>query len=247
MSRILRHLLALPFRIMPKSIRYRLIQTILTAESKSAPADALRAFFQIDDHLIWCINNAAVQYENGIHVKHRLMDYHDFFVDRIQPNEKVMDLGCGYGAVANSVASRSGAQVTGIDLNPKNIAQAKTNYNLPNLAFIEGDVFKDLPNETFDTIVFSNVLEHIEHRVKFLTTVQKQLNPKRWLIRVPMFNRDWRVPLRQELGITYFSDGTHFTEYTRESFEQEMQAAQLTIAHIQINWGEIWAEVKHHA
>lgn len=247
MSRIFRHLLALPVRLLPTSVRYRLVQIILTAEAKSNPADALRAFFQIDDHLTWCINNATVEYENGIHVKHRLMHYHDFFVDRIQPDEKVMDLGCGYGAVANSVASRTGAQVTGIDLNQKNITQAKTSYALPNLTFIEGDVFKDLPNETFDTIVFSNVLEHIEHRVDFLTTVQKQLNPTRWLIRVPMFNRDWRVPLRKELGITYFSDGTHFTEYTRDSFEQEMQAAQLTITHLQINWGEIWAEVKYHA
>jgi 2-polyprenyl-3-methyl-5-hydroxy-6-metoxy-1,4-benzoquinol methylase len=247
MIRIFRHLFALPFRFLPGAIRYRLIQIILTAEGKRPPKDALRALFKIDDHLTWCINNATVEYANGIHVKHRLMKYHDFFVDRILPNEKVMDLGCGYGAVAHSVASRTGAQVTGIDLNPKNIAQAKANYKLANLTFIEGDVFKDLPNETFDTIVFSNVLEHIEHRVDFLTTVQEQLTPKRWLIRVPMFNRDWRVPLRQELGITYFSDGTHFTEYTRESFEQEMQEAQLTITHIQINWGEIWAEVKNNA
>ena len=232
---------------MPHTLRYRLMQIILTAESKQSPGNALRGLFHIDDHLTWCINNAAVQYENGIHVKHRLMLYHDFFVDRIQSTEKVIDLGCGYGAVAHSIASRTGAQVTGIDLNSKNIAQAQASYNLPNLTFIEGDVFKDLPDETFDTIVFSNVLEHIEHRVDFLTTVQQNLKPTRWLIRVPMYNRDWRVPLRQELGIMYFSDGTHFTEYTRESFEREMEEAHMIITHLQINWGEIWAEVKYHA
>jgi len=45
----------------------------------------------------------------------------------------------------------------------------------------------------------------------------------------------------------YFSDGTHCTEYTRESFEEEMRAAGLSVTHMQINWGEIWAEVCRNA
>ena len=42
----------------------------------------------------------------------------------------------------------------------------------------------------------------------------------------------------------YFSDSTHFTEYTAESFVEEMRAAALVIAHTQTRWGEIWAEVR---
>lgn len=246
-GKLVRNILALPFRILPENLRYRIVQLVLTAESSRPADDALRGLFRIDDHLTWCINNAAVAYENGIHVKHRLMNYHAFFTERITGCERVIDLGCGYGAVAHTIAAHTGATVVGIDLNPRSIAQARARYALPNLTFIEGDIFKDLPGETFDAIVFSNVLEHIEHRVRFLTSVQEKLHPKRWLIRVPMINRDWRVPLRQELGIAHFSDGTHFTEYTRQSFEEEMRMANLDILHLQINWGEIWAEVARHA
>jgi hypothetical protein len=62
-----------------------------------------------------------------------------------------------------------------------------------------------------------------------------------------MFDREWRVPLRKELGLYYFSDPTHFIEYTRDSFEREMAEARLDIVHLQVNWGEIWAEVRPRA
>jgi len=73
------------------------------------------------------------------------------------------------------------------------------------------------------------------------------VKPGRWLIRVPMFNRHWFVPLRKELGMSYFSDQTHYTEYTQQSFEEELEAAGLAITYQQINWGEIWAEATSNA
>jgi hypothetical protein len=60
-----------------------------------------------------------------------------------------------------------------------------------------------------------------------------------------MFNRDWRPPLREELGLYAYGDPTHFIEYTRESFEREMAQAGFRVRHLQVNWGEIWAEVSH--
>ena len=58
---------------------------------------------------------------------------------------------------------------------------------------------------------------------------------------MPMINRHWLVPLHKELGMPY-GDPTHYTEYTQQSFEEELHAAGLVITHLQINWGEIWAE-----
>jgi 2-polyprenyl-3-methyl-5-hydroxy-6-metoxy-1,4-benzoquinol methylase len=149
--------------------------------------------------------------------------------------------------VAYSIASRAGATVTGIDRNAANIAKAKALFQRPNLTFFEGDALKDLPDGRWDVIVLSNVLEHLDRRVEFLRDVQRRVRPQRWLIRVPMFNRDWRVPLRKELGLPYFSDREHFTEYTQESFEEELKQAGLRAVHLQINWGEIWAEAHSNA
>jgi hypothetical protein len=87
----------------------------------------------------------------------------------------------------------------------------------------------------------SNVLEHIEERVDFLQGLIKKINPHRILIRVPLFERHWHIPMRKELGVGYFSDQTHFIEHTLEEFSYEMQQAGLDIISQDIHWGEIWA------
>ena len=96
------------------------------------------------------------------------MRYHDFFVDRVGGHASVIDIGCGYGAVAHSIAERTSAAVVGIDLDAASIAMARARFAHPRLAFIHGDALRELPGRRFEVIVLSNVLEHIEHRVDFL-------------------------------------------------------------------------------
>ena len=106
-----------------------------------------------------------------------------------------------------------------------------------------GDALKELPEGTFDVVILSNVLEHLQGRPMFLNHVREALKPKRFLIRVPVFERDWRVPLKRELGVEYRLDTTHEIEYTLESFTQEMEKAGLKITHQEVRWSEIWGEV----
>ncbi len=234
--------MSFPFRLLPNEVRRQTIRMALFATTRQPPRDALRVLLQVETDVIGLIDETAMRYDGGVHAKHRLTGYHDFFVQRVKPGERVLDLGCGYGAVAYSLASRSGAYVTGVDLSVNNIAMARERFHHPNLRFVVGDARRDLPAGPVDVIVASNILEHVEDRQTFLQTVQRHAKPNRWLIRVPMSTRDWRVPLRQELGLRYYSDPTHFTEYTQESFAEEMRASSLSITHLQINWGEIWAE-----
>ena len=219
------------------------VRVALSAAARRAPPAALRTLLEIDRDLGGLIDETAMAYDGGVHAKHRLTAYHDFFVERVKADERVLDLGCGYGAVAHSIAARAHAHVTGVDLSAENIAKARAMFEHPRLTFVHGDALGALPREPVDVVVLSNVLEHIEHRAAFLREVQTRIRPARWLIRVPTIDRDWRVPLRKELGLAYFSDRTHFTEYTRASFEEELRAAGFRILHLQINWGEIWAEV----
>ena len=243
MKAALRRVGSLPFRLLPASGRRRLVQAAMTAASSREPAAALRELLQLDEDITGAINEAALAYGGGIHAKHRLMNYHEFFVSRVAAGERVLDVGCGYGAVAYSVASRASATVVGIDLDEGNVAQARRRFVHPGLTFVHGVAPDDVPADRFDAVMASNVLEHIDDRLAFLTRIQERTRAGRWLIRVPMFDRDWRVPLRKELGVRHFSDPTHFIEYTRESFADEMRAAGFGIRHLQVNWGEIWAEV----
>ena len=244
-KKIIKPVLFLLSKLIPYPLGRQLFRLWLAAISTKEPKKAMRELLQLDDHLAGEVSEVAICYDgNGTHVKHRLMRYHDFFVERLQPGEQVLDIGCGYGAVAWSMATRAGAIVTGIDLNAENIKMARKLFQHKNLTFIQGDALQNLPPGRFETIVISNVLEHIERRIEFVKTTQDRVQPRRWLIRVPMLNRHWYVPMRKELGMFYFSDRTHHTEYTLQSFEEELRAAGLTITHQEINWGEIWAEAK---
>jgi len=137
-----------------------------------------------------------------------------------------------------------GVNVVGIDLNEENIKFARTHYQHPNLNFIHGDALKELPTETFDVVTLSNVLEHIEQRVDFLKKIAQQIKPKRLIIRVPLFERDWRVPLKKELGMDYRLDATHYIEYTQEEYFEELRQAGLNATYIEFRWGEIWSVVE---
>ena len=232
-----------PFLALPAVARRRLVQLASRASATRPPDQALRELLTMESDVSGQIDLAALAYGDGVHVKHRIMRYHDFFVARVKDGERVLDIGCGYGAVSNSLATRTDATVVGLDLSADNVRKARQLFQQPRLTFMEGEAPAVLPDGRFDVVVMSNVLEHIEHRVEFLKEVQRQVMPSRWLIRVPMFDRDWHPSLRRELGLYAYSDPTHFTEYTLASFEAEMADAGFAIRHLQVNWGEIWAEV----
>lgn len=184
----------------------------------------------------------AVRAEGGVHPKHRLTNYHRFFLDNIASGDVILDAGCGGGELSFDLAQKA-KRVTGIDINEKNIESAKKKYSAPNLEYIVGDITKDIPpSRNFDVVILSNVLEHIENRDEFLKRI-KPLAPK-ILIRVPLFDRDWITPYKKEMGLEWRADKTHYIEYTLDSFNDELGENGLALQKYVINFGEIWAVVK---
>ena len=209
------------------------------------PANGLKRLLALKDRLEWVINERALAYGEGEHPKHRLMRYHSFFIDRIKDGERVLDVGCGYGAVARSIArERPNCVVTGMDMNQPRLAQARAAENPPNLSFIEGDATREVPIGGWDVVVLSNVLEHVTDRVSFLIGLQNASQAPRILVRVPLFQRDWQMPLRRELGINYFSDDDHKIEHQLEEFHAELDLANLMAVQTLTLWGEIWADCR---
>src|SRR5204862_6804994 len=104
----------------------------------------------------------------GVHAKHRLTAYHDFFVQRVEPRERVLDVGCGKGELALDLAERTGAHVVGVDVSPRYLAFARERSSHPNVEYVEADVLTWRPEEPFDAVVLSNVLEHVDRRVELL-------------------------------------------------------------------------------
>jgi SAM-dependent methyltransferase len=187
---------------------------------------------------------AAIEAGGGLHPKHRLMSYHDFFTERIGAGERIIDLGCGVGALAASIAEHSRARVTGMDWTVGNLEKARKIASERGLSgtldYIQGDITKDRAPGHFDAVVLSNVLEHITDRVQRLRVWNEWYTPKRFLIRVPAFDREWRVPWKKELGVEWRLDPTHETEYTQDQLRDELRAAGLKPSEWVIRWGEYW-------
>ena len=208
------------------------------------PRRAARQLLELDADLAFALDRAAIRLDGGVHAKHRLTAYHEFFVERTRPGDRVLDLGCGNGELAADLATLAGARVTGVDWSSAAVHAARERYAAPGLEFVEADVRSYVPPEPADIVVLSNVLEHIDDRVGLLRSIVERTRPRMLLIRVPVLARDWRVPLREELGLFHFSDPTHVVEYDPDLFTGEMAEAGLVTDSMRLVWGEIWAEVR---
>ncbi len=232
--------------VLPQGLRRRLLLGLFVLEGRTgAPARGLANLFAAEQALDLAINERAMAYGGAEHPKHRLTRYHEFFVDRVPDGARVLDVGCGYGAVARSVArARPAATVLGVEIDVGRLAQAQSSDNPPNLTFATADATRALPPGPWDVVMLSNVLEHLEARVEFLRDLMATAKPQRVLIRVPLFERDWKMALRREVGANYMSDPEHFIEHTLAEFAAETAAAGLCIAAQSTLWGEIWADCR---
>jgi len=221
-----------------------IIKAMLLAEEPAEPRESVKWMLGVYDYVAVSIDMQSIRWGGGVHKKHELMDgIHEFFYSRIPQGASVLDLGCGRGTVANAIAKNAKANVIGIDLDKKLIEFANKTYTSPNLRFLHGDVFKDIPElEKVDVIVLSSVLEHLKDRANFLRSLVDRFKPQKFLIRVPTLERTHYVALKRELGLSPFIDPTHELEYSPAIFEKEMNAAGLKIIQMNIRWGDIWAE-----
>jgi SAM-dependent methyltransferase len=238
--------LALVWQLLPQRLRRLFLKALFVLESRgSDTGGALARLFAIQDDLELVVNERALAHGGGVHPKHRLTRYHEFFIDRIGVGERVIDVGCGYGAVARAIAhARPNARVVGLDRDKGRLAQARAHVNPPNLTFIEADATKEVPDGPFDVVVLSNVLEHIVDRPGFLRRLIVRTGARRLLVRAPLFERDWKLPMRREVGANFYSDPDHKIEPTCAEFRAETAAAGLVVDEMIMAWGEIWASLK---
>lgn len=218
--------------------------SLVLLESRSGDSSkALKSLFQFKDIVTWVINERALVFGGGTHPKHTITDYHNFFVRNIPESSKVLDLGSGYGAVAESIARlKPDCEIVGVDLDHTKIEDARRRQShYENLKFVCGDALNFEDERKFDIIILSNILEHIKDRVDFLSSLKTRFQDAQILVRVPLFERDWEMGLRKQLGVNYYSDADHKVEHTLIEFTSEISAAELSIASLEIKWGEIWA------
>lgn len=228
-------------RMTPSGLMSLMFRRMLSAKSERLPPEqALRLVLDLHSFLEVLAGKLSVRAGNGIHSKHRHMRYHEFFIAHIPYGSGVIDIGCGNGYLANKVAQACNSRILAIDLDKDKIALAERLHSHPLVTYACADAYSLQDCGDFETVILSNVLEHLTGRPEFLTGLVGHYHPRQMLIRVPSRERDWMVPLKMELGLEWRCDPTHETEYTIESLTSELSSAGLTIEQMECRWGEIW-------
>ena len=100
----------------------------------------------------------------------------------IQPNQKVLDIGSGWGTLALAIAKETKASVTGITLSENQFEYSKNKakeMNLSNQVDFKLIDYRQL-NEKFDRVVSVGMFEHVGRKFykTYFNTVFKLLNEK---------------------------------------------------------------------
>ena len=98
---------------------------------------------------------------------------------QLRPGDKVLDLGCGCGAIAEHIADLTGATPYGVNLDRSQIEKAWGNPNLPRENFSVGDFNKALEfdDESFDAVYAIQPMTYVSDHAYTFSEVFRVLKP----------------------------------------------------------------------
>lgn len=123
-------------------------------------------------------------------ILHRLRERQSLrLLEEFGRGKKFLDAGCGTGLILRHLPSGS----VGLDINPRNIRRAKKHAPKAKLAL--GDIERmPFTNQSFTTVVCTEVLEHLPEPEKAIKEIFRVLEPYGVLIgSVPAQNPLWRL------------------------------------------------------
>lgn len=168
-----------------------------------------------------------------------------FILDFIKPDSHVLDLGCGLGFVSFYVAEKA-KRVVGIDYSQSDIAKAKSLFKRDNLEYRCEDalVYLQKNTETFDILILSHILEHIEEPENFLNTFKGFF--QYIYIELPDFDKTLLNSIRKDLNMPLiYSDADHVVEFDREELKALLEKLNLSVLQSEYRFGvqRYWCEV----
>ena len=106
-----------------------------------------------------------------------------FSLGRLQPGERILDLGSGAGTDSLVAAQMVGAsgRVTGIDMTPEMLERARRSaeaMGAVNVEFVEGEVERlPFPDESFDVVISNGVIDLVPDKDAVFREIFRVLDP----------------------------------------------------------------------
>jgi 2-polyprenyl-3-methyl-5-hydroxy-6-metoxy-1,4-benzoquinol methylase len=162
---------------------------------------------------------------------------HTLIVELVGYDKHVLDLGASTGYLAKALAEH-GCRVTGIEIDPEAARQAEAHCERMIVGDIESlDLDAELDEESFDVIVFGDVLEHLKDPLQALRHFKPFVHSEGYVVAsipniahgsVRLALMQGRFPYRP-LGLL---DNTHLRFFTRETVEQLFKDAGFLIVEL---------------
>ncbi len=134
---------------------------------------------------------------------------------RLTPDETLLDIGCGWGALVCWAARQYGVQAHGITLSEQQAAYAQErihNEGLEDLVTVELRDYRDLPNDArYDRVVSVGMFEHIGvvNFPRYFSTIKRVLTPGGLFLNHGITNdTGWQdTPITRFINSYVFPDG----------------------------------------
>ena len=195
-------------------------------------------------NLNWVTNRLAYDqcYYQQTNLEALRPENHADFLIELLPEDSVCDYGAGSGQLTRKISEKC-REVTYVDADSEILRKAKESlFGLTNVEFkTPAELFK--PNHlTFDVIVLSHVLEHIDDRVGFLLSLHRLTS--RICIEVPDLDSSALNYLRISLGLPIWTDEDHVVEMNLKSLEELLRETNWQVQKSKIRGGTIFVSAK---
>jgi cyclopropane-fatty-acyl-phospholipid synthase len=106
---------------------------------------------------------------------------------RLQPGQRLLDIGCGWGALVLRAAQQFGAQCVGVTLSQNQFDLARERVRAAGLedrVDIRLQDYRDVHDAPFDRITSVGMFEHVglEHLVGYFGHIRRLLKPDGWVM-----------------------------------------------------------------
>jgi SAM-dependent methyltransferase len=137
---------------------------------------------------------------------------------------RLLEIGAGIGQISEAILQLPNVrELVGVE--PDERFQQGFRQRLPEVRLVEGTTADLSKDETFDSAIMVNVLEHIEHDLDELVRLHGILKPTGGHLCI-------LVPAREELYSDLDAHFGHFRRYSRTNLRKKLVAAGFTIRRV---------------